>query len=540
MIQRSPAGNDVATEPVVPADLPPGRAATSHARNLSGGFFVKLVLMMLVDAFFVYGLVASFALASWGIFAGLLAITVVVNWVYFSRRTIPGKYLIPGLVFLLVFQVFVMAYTAFIAFTNYGTAHAITRDQAIERILEYNEKEMPDTPTYDLTVLVKDGATFLAIVDDGVALAGSEDEPLAPLEGATVDGTRVTGAEGYRVVSSLGELSAIPNLVQLRVPWSDDVADGSLRTPTGLVGIRAVSVMEYDAAASTMTNTETGVVYTENDHGSFVAPDGSELQPGWRVMVGFENFTRVFSESKLAEPFVKSLVWTFAFGILSVLTTFAAGLLLAVTFNNTRMRSRAWYRAVLILPYAFPGFLSALIWAGMLNRTYGYVNNQLLGGADIAWLTDPTLAKIAIIVVNLWLGFPYMFLISTGALQSIPSDIYEAATIDGAGPFRSFRSLTLPLLLVAVTPLLIASFAFNFNNFSLIYMLTGGGPTYIGNSFKLGHTDILISMVYKIAIDAQGTKDYGLASAMSIFIFVIVGLVSYIGFRKTRQLEEIN
>ncbi|WP_242493671.1 ABC transporter permease subunit [Sanguibacter massiliensis] len=540
MMQRSPAGTGAATEPTVQAELPPGRPIVSHARDVRAGFFVKLALMMLVDAFFVYGLVTSFVLASWGIFAGLVALTLVVNWVYFSRRTIPGKYLVPGLAFLLVFQVFVMAYTAFVAFTNYGTAHAITRDQAIERILEYNEKEMPDTPTYDLTVLVKDGTTFLAIVDNGVPLAGSADEPLAPLEGATIDGGRISAADGFHVVSSLGELAAIPDLVQVRVPWSDDVEDGSLRTPTGLIGIRAVSVMDFDAATSTMTNTETGVVYTENDHGSFVAADGTELQPGWRVTVGFENFGRVFTESKLAAPFAKSLVWTFTFGLLSVLTTFAAGLLLAVTFNNVRMRSRAWYRAVLILPYAFPGFLSALIWAGMLNRTYGYVNNELLGGADIAWLTDPTMAKISIIVVNLWLGFPYMFLISTGALQSIPSDIYEAATIDGAGPFRSFRSLTLPLLLVAVTPLLIASFAFNFNNFSLIYMLTGGGPTYIGNSFKLGHTDILISMVYKIAIDAQGTKDYGLASAMSIFIFVIVGLVSYIGFRRTRQLEELN
>ena len=103
-----------------------------------------------------------------------------------------------------------------------------------------------------------------------------------------------------------------------------------------------------------------------------------------------------------------------------------------------------------------------------------------------------------------------------------------------------FRSLTLPLLLVSVTPLLIASFAFNFNNFSLIYMLTKGGPVYVGNEYGLGSTDILISTVYKIAIEGGGAKDYGLASAMSIIIFLIVGIVSYIGFRKTRSLEEIN
>ncbi|QIK83793.1 ABC transporter permease subunit [Sanguibacter sp. HDW7] len=526
------------------AEAPPGRPETHHARDIRGGFFVKLFLMMLVNAFLVFGIMNAVSAASWGVLVGTVAILVVVNWVYFSRRTIPGKYLVPGLIFLLVFQVFVMAYTAYVAFTNYGTSHSITRDQAVERIQEYNERQMPDSPTYQLTVLERDGDIFFGIVDDGVAKIGSAEDALAPVDGATVTGegagARIDSVEGYKALGFADLLGLDEDVTKIRVPWSDQASDGSLRTTNGTIGLRNVTALEYDAAAGTMTNVETGVVYTENDHGSFVAPDGTELQPGWRVAVGFENFTRMLTDSKLAKPFGQTMVWTFAFGFLSVLTTFAAGLLLAVTFNNARMRSRAWYRAMLILPYAFPGFLSALIWAGMLNTRFGYINQELLGGADIPWLADPVLAKVTILLVNLWLGFPYMFLISTGALQSIPSDIYEAATIDGAGPFRSFRSLTLPLLLVAVTPLLIASFAFNFNNFSLIYMLTAGGPKFVGNEYGLGSTDILISMVYKIAVEAGGSKDYGLASAMSIVIFLIVGVVSYIGFRKTRQLEEIN
>jgi arabinogalactan oligomer/maltooligosaccharide transport system permease protein len=161
-----------------------------------------------------------------------------------------------------------------------------------------------------------------------------------------------------------------------------------------------------------------------------------------------------------------------------------------------------------------------------------------LGGANIPWLTDPTLAKISILMVNLWLGFPYMFLITTGALQSIPGDVLESARMDGASPWRVLRSIILPLLMVSTAPLLISSFAFNFNNFSLIYMLTGGGPNFQGSPLLIGNTDILISMVYSVAFES-GVKQYGLASAVSILIFIFVGFVSWLGFRRTRTLEEL-
>ena len=157
------------------------------------------------------------------------------------------------------------------------------------------------------------------------------------------------------------------------------------------------------------------------------------------------------------------------------------------------------------------------------------------------WLTDPWLAKLSVLGVNLWLGFPYMFLICTGALQSLPSDVLEAAKVDGASAMRTWRSVTLPLLLVATAPLLISSFAFNFNNFTLIYMLTGGGPRFADASVPLGHTDILISMVYSVSgLDGTAAKNYGLASALSIVIFVIVATISAITFKRTKQFEEIS
>ena len=154
------------------------------------------------------------------------------------------------------------------------------------------------------------------------------------------------------------------------------------------------------------------------------------------------------------------------------------------------------------------------------------------------WLGDPWAAKAAILVTNLWLGFPYMFIVCTGALQSIPGDVLEAAKIDGASALRTMRSVIMPLLLVAVGPLLIASFAFNFNNFGLIFLMTGGGP-FQDSNFSVGSTDLLITHAYRLAFSGVG-PNYGLAATVSLFIFFIVGLMSYEGFRRTKSLEEVN
>jgi len=172
----------------------------------------------------------------------------------------------------------------------------------------------------------------------------------------------------------------------------------------------------------------------------------------------------------------------------------------------------------------------------MYNQDFGLINT--LTHLNVDWLGDPWAAKAAILITNLWLGFPYMFIVCTGALQSIPGDVREAAKIDGAGPFRTLRSIIMPLLLVAVGPLLIASFAFNFNNFGLIFLLTGGGPFEADNT-SIGSTDLLITYAYRLAISGVN-PDFGLASTVSIFIFIIVALISYSGFRRTKALEEVN
>jgi arabinogalactan oligomer/maltooligosaccharide transport system permease protein len=231
------------------------------------------------------------------------------------------------------------------------------------------------------------------------------------------------------------------------------------------------------------------------------------------------------------------------FAIGSVLSTFIVGLALALLFNDERLRGKKIYRAIMILPYAFPAFLSAYVWKGMFQKENGFINSTILGlspDSGIPWLEEVGPARWAVLLVNLWLGFPYMFLISTGALQAIPGELTESATIDGATAWQQFRLIKLPLLLVSLAPLLISSFAYNFNNFTIIYLLTGGGP---GGDPTLrldaGGTDILITFVYKLAFGGGVGADYGLASAFSILIFLIVGSISYITFRRTRALEDM-
>jgi maltose/maltodextrin transport system permease protein len=154
-----------------------------------------------------------------------------------------------------------------------------------------------------------------------------------------------------------------------------------------------------------------------------------------------------------------------------------------------------------------------------------------------AWFSDPVLAKTMLLIVNTWLGFPYMMVLCSGLTKSIPADLYEASAVAGAGPWVNFTRITLPLILKPMTPLLISAFAFNFNNFVLISLLTGGLPDQLGTSLPAGTTDILVSYTWRIAFQDSG-QQFGLASAISTVIFLIVAAITLVQMRFTRINEE--
>ncbi|SDH75192.1 carbohydrate ABC transporter membrane protein 1, CUT1 family [Agrococcus jejuensis] len=523
----------------------PDTTGLVRPRRLSGslGLLAKIALLAVVDAIAVFAVMLLAAQGNWVVVAVVALVTVVVNVVYLvPGRFLPAKYLTPGLVLLGIFQVFVVLFSCYIAFTNYGFGHNSTKDDAISQLIQQSTSRVEDSPAYRVTVVENLSGLGLLVTDpDGDVSVGSAEQPLQRLDEGQVEteaGVAVA-ADGWTTLTTGQIVQRQSDIASLQVPFSDDLDDGFLVTADARNAYVFVSNLSYDEATDTLTDTDTGVVYVDGGEGAFVSPDGEELRPGWQVLVGFENFAYPFQSQAFGQALIGVTIWTFAFAAISVGLSFLLGLALAVTLNDPRLRGRNVYRVLAILPYAFPSFLSALVWLGLLNTEFGFVNQVLLGGADVPWLSDPIIAKISVIVVNVWLGFPYMFLVCTGALQSIPEEVTEAATVDGARGWAIFRLIKLPLLLVSIAPLLISSFAFNFNNFNIIYMLTRGGPRIGGIDENVGHTDLLITLVYKVAFAGQGA-DYGLASALAIIIFVIVAVISAISFRQTKALEDLN
>jgi maltose/maltodextrin transport system permease protein len=175
----------------------------------------------------------------------------------------------------------------------------------------------------------------------------------------------------------------------------------------------------------------------------------------------------------------------------------------------------------------------------LFNQNFGEINTILdaLFGVKPAWFADPTLAKTMILIVNTWLGYPYIMVLCTGLIKSIPADLYEASAIAGAKPLTNFFRITAPLIVKPLTPLLISAFAFNFNNFVLISLLTDGRPDYLNTKLPAGTTDILVSYTYRIAFTDAGAN-FGLAAAISTVIFFLVAILSLVNLKLTQSKDE--
>ncbi len=287
-----------------------------------------------------------------------------------------------------------------------------------------------------------------------------------------------------------------------------------------------------------LPNGETGFYQYIDDQGQFV---GKGIAPGFVVSVGWKNFARIVTDPGIQAPFLQIFVWTVIFSACSVAFTLAIGMVLACLVQWESLKGRGFYRVMLILPYAIPAFISILVFKGLFNQNFGEINMFLEAAFGIKpdWYTNPMLAKVMILIVNTWLGYPYMMILCMGLLKAIPEDLYEASAMDGAGPVQNFFKITVPLLMKPLTPLLIASFAFNFNNFVLIQLLTNGAPDIIGASTPAGTTDLLVSYTYRIAFQGSGGQDYGLASAIATAIFLIVGALALLNLKLSKADKQL-
>lgn len=254
--------------------------------------------------------------------------------------------------------------------------------------------------------------------------------------------------------------------------------------------------------------------------------------------VGLANFQEIFG--KASRALWPVFLWTVVFAFSTIVINAVAGLILGILLYNKRLKGRNVYRTLLFLPWAVPAVISVQMWVALFNQQFGIVNKTLglLGVAAVPWLGDPLWAKVSILLVNLWLGFPYMMTATISALSTINDDLYEAAEIDGASRWQQITNITLPLLRTSFTPILLSGFAFNFNNFGIIYLLTAGGPAQEGRESTAQSTDILLSWGYNTAFVSSGGQNFALASAIALIIFFLTLAISLVNFRAAGVFEE--
>lgn len=496
----------------------------------------KYVFLTLVFSILLMLIQSAFAKKEFQISIFLILVVTVIAITYLSSISIPLKFFVPGLIFLTAFVVIPIVYTVAMSTYKYQTGNYISKEQAIDRIKLLGTAPDDNGTTFDVLIGRFDGKLAI-LASDVIAkkyfISTKSERVEISQDNVFINENGVaTSAPNFTAFTS-SEIAGIDNeLTSTRFKFENDyfiLLEGS---STGSVVRQS---LEYDKNLDEFKNLITGDIYKDNGKGNFVNSNNPEdsLQPGWRAPIWFSHYVDIIKNQQVRGPLFSVFIWTVIFAGLTVLTQFSLGLLVAIAMNR-KIRGRRIYRSIFILPYAMPSIMSILIWGGMFNTEFGAINTLL--GTDIAWFQNPNFARFAVILVNLWLGFPYFYLINSGAMQAIPSELSEAAAIDGASPRQIFSKITLPLLLKIVTPLLIASFAFNFNNFNLIYLLTGGGPRNELDGEMAGATDILISYTYRIAFGTN-IQDLGFASAISVVIFFIVAAISLYGVRKSKVLD---
>lgn len=252
--------------------------------------------------------------------------------------------------------------------------------------------------------------------------------------------------------------------------------------------------------------------------------------------VGFDTFKNLVALKTWSHTFYGVLTWTIIWAVLSTVTTYFGGMLVALLINQKGIKFKGLWRTILILPYAIPQMISLLVMRNMFNGQFGPINQylQYFGLDGLPWLTDPFWAKVTVIVVNMWVGIPVSMLLIMGVLTTIPKDLYEAAEVDGATGFQKFRIITLPMILFTTAPILITQFAGNINNFNAIFLLTNGNPVN-GDYQYAGSTDLLVTWLYKLTLDQ---RKYNMASAVGIIIFLIIASLSIYSYRRTKSFKE--
>ena len=497
-------------------------------RSLPGIKWLGVGIVALVSIACLYGVWMLYLLDQPLLATLILVVAVGFAVVYSQARFYATRFIFPGIVTILIFVLFPVVYTIYLGFTNYSSTNLLSFPR-VQEILLSKTIIAPDSER-PYAVVAADGQYRLFFAE---GQGGFLTEPLA-LDGAAVE------APAAEVAAPPGETLAMRDVVKLR----DALEAVTVTLPNGtglkLAGLRTFAAItperELQPDGRLISTVDGSVLTPDPAQGFYVDETGAKVPPGWRVEIGLANFQRIFNSAGIRQPMVAIFFWTVAFATLSVTLTFALGIVLASILQWPHLRFKPLYRLLLILPYSVPAFISILIFKGLFNQSYGEINFILeaLFGIKPSWNTDPLLARTMIVLVNVWLGYPYMMLLAMGFLQAVPEDQKKAAALEGASPLRVFFTITLPQILPPFLPLLIASFAFNFNNLVLVLLLTRGLPDMPGTIIPAGQTDILGSFTYRISFLNSG-QEFGLAGAITLIIFFIVTVIAYANFVAMRR-----
>lgn len=456
----------------------------------------------------------------------LVLLSLLAIYIYVISKKDAYRFFYPAIVLFVLFSLVPISYSVYISFTNFKTGHLLERKDVVN--LFTTEKIIEKDSVLLNFEIIKYPDLYLLVVDNLSGPFGRLDKSvtLGSMTSLPPNGMRLSGADVVRIIE------ANPDFI--------------INHPA----LGAYSFYRSDLLAKTSAR------YLRNEHGNFIdqvtgekliedkndgqfKSNGESIGPGYFTFVGLENYKKLFLDPETKFVFFKALGWTITWATCSVLLTFLLGAFLAVVLNDLEGKSKFIYRMIFIVPYSIPFFISVLIFKGMLNKDFGEINNFLsfFTISPVPWLENKLWARVSVLMVNLWLGFPYMLLVITGIIQSIPKSIYEASSLEGASSLQNFRYLTFPLVLRAMIPLLIGSFAFNLNNFVGIYLLTGGGPVIPDVSTPLGETDILISYTYRLAFEGAQGQNFAMAAAVSMMIFVIVVGMTVLNFKVSKKLS---
>lgn len=448
------------------------------------------------------------------------------------KRLIPWMFLIPGLLCFAAFLLVPMILTVVISFRVLKTGHWFAEDEVRAMLLNETASAAANA-RYPFTIHCEGGSCALETKIENEIWTGRlpGSRGIVDLEPRTSDLSSkvLSNADVEKHLEKWSVLSFVtPENRHFRIARTDQLAEWRPR---------------FVERGDALLEATTGKLFSpDRERGVFRSED-STLAPGFSTWAGFQNFRKLFSQKQEAQVIARVLGWTMTWALGSVFFCFALGCLLALVLQSESNPWRFIFRVFLIIPYAIPFFISVLVFRGLMNQDFGLFNSVLtwMGLTPIGWLENPSWAKMSCLLVNTWLGYPYMFLVVTGVLQSIPRSHFEAATLEGASRWTVFSKITWPQLIRAMGPLLIGSFAFNMNNFVGIYLLTGGGPPEPGSTSIAGATDILISYTYRLAFEGSGEQDFGLASAISVLMFALVLVISLIqiyGLQKWLSREQ--